>query len=308
MRCMPNSELQSLSPIEQIYDRNVCAEKLKHGTKYEQLTALVFQVLDANAMVNHNVKLRGDGKLTVHQIDVEITRGGDTRHVVIECRDKSGQNKIDLDQARSFATVVNQLGAHGIMVTTNGFTAGAMTLAADEGIELMVLRPFLPNDIDGRLMTMDVKIRGVIPVAETLQIRVIQTTESQIRVEWEQKIPLDSPIISGSPFHVFEDLVGSLMSSPLESPIFNEQQTTSKNFTPPIVVLLEGREIHISGMRLEFHLDSIETSLTIDAGERIAELILKSLNSETDRVIWKDELQNFLFVDPGRVVKRPPYL
>ena len=108
---------ENLSPIEQIYDRNVAAEKLKHGTKYEQLTALVFQSLDGSSEIVHDVKLRGDGKSTTHQIDVHITRSGKAGRVIIECRDKTDPNKIDLDEARSFATVIRQLSVTGIMVT-----------------------------------------------------------------------------------------------------------------------------------------------------------------------------------------------
>jgi hypothetical protein len=75
---------EPLSPIEVIYDRNVAAEKLKHGTKFEQLTALVFQLLDADVTVEHDVKLRGDGKTTVHQIDVHVARGPKMK----QCRDR----------------------------------------------------------------------------------------------------------------------------------------------------------------------------------------------------------------------------
>lgn len=150
---------ENLSPIEQIYDRNVAAEKLKHGTKYEQLTALVFQSLDGSSEIVHDVKLRGDGKSTTHQIDVHITRSGKAGRVIIECRDKTDPNKIDLDEARSFATVIRQLSVTGIMVTTTDFTRGAKTLAQDEGIELFTLRPFLEADKEGRVESIIIAMR-----------------------------------------------------------------------------------------------------------------------------------------------------
>jgi hypothetical protein len=159
-----------LSPIEVIYDRTVAAEKLKHGTKYERLTAVVFQLLDADATVEHDLKLRGDGKATVHQIDVHIARGPRRKRVIIECRDKVEPNKIERDDARSFATVVRHLDADGVMVTTTGFTAGARTLAADEGLRLMTLKPFLPVDAEGRLMAIDIKARAVMPVPDNVHI------------------------------------------------------------------------------------------------------------------------------------------
>jgi hypothetical protein len=54
--------------IERIHDRFVAEETLKSGTKYEQLAALVFQVLDRSALIVHDVKLSGPGKEAEHQI------------------------------------------------------------------------------------------------------------------------------------------------------------------------------------------------------------------------------------------------
>jgi hypothetical protein len=48
--------------IEHIHDRLVAAEKLKSGTKYERLAALVFQILDRAACVVHDVELRGPAR------------------------------------------------------------------------------------------------------------------------------------------------------------------------------------------------------------------------------------------------------
>jgi hypothetical protein len=45
--------------IEHIYDRLVAEDKLKSGTKYERLAALVFQILDQGSFVVHDVVLRG---------------------------------------------------------------------------------------------------------------------------------------------------------------------------------------------------------------------------------------------------------
>lgn len=49
-------------PIEHIYNRMVAEEKLKAGTKYERLAALVFQILDRAWFVIHDVELRGPAR------------------------------------------------------------------------------------------------------------------------------------------------------------------------------------------------------------------------------------------------------
>lgn len=53
--------------LDFVYDRLVADEKLKRGTKYERLTAIVFKILDSSAVVIHDVRLRAPGKKSVHQ-------------------------------------------------------------------------------------------------------------------------------------------------------------------------------------------------------------------------------------------------
>lgn len=293
----------SLSPIELIYDRNVASEKLKHGTKYEQLTALVFQVLDADATVEHDVKLRGDGKTTVHQIDVHITRGAQTRRVVIECRDKNEPNKIELDEARSFATVVRQLDADGVMVTTTGFTEGARTLAADEGMNLMTLKPFLPADADDRLMAIEVNLRAVMPVPDSVHITA-PTAEGSDFGEGTYSVPLDAFIIGGSHAATLRDLLGSLMDAPLEGTVPEGSQTTVREFVPPVLLDVDGRRMAIGTIRVDYHVEVEEVVFRVDAGDRIAELVLRSVDGAIDRVIWDADLQRYIVDPTGLVVER----
>ncbi|KIL36210.1 hypothetical protein SD71_09695 [Cohnella kolymensis] len=65
-----------LESIEQIYNRLIAEEKLKNGSKYERLAAVVYKILDDSKTVIHDMRLRGDGKSAQHQIDVTIEKGG----------------------------------------------------------------------------------------------------------------------------------------------------------------------------------------------------------------------------------------
>lgn len=51
-------------PIDLLYTEIVADEKLKHGTKYERLAALVFKQLRESDTVTHDVRLRGEGRRT----------------------------------------------------------------------------------------------------------------------------------------------------------------------------------------------------------------------------------------------------
>jgi hypothetical protein len=53
--------------LDLVYDRLVADEKLKRGTRYERLIAIVFKILDSSAVVIHDVRLRAPGKKSVHQ-------------------------------------------------------------------------------------------------------------------------------------------------------------------------------------------------------------------------------------------------
>jgi hypothetical protein len=288
-----------LSPVEQIYNRNVVAEKLKHGTKYERLTALVVQILDADATVIHDVRLRGDGKRTVHQIDVHVSRGDENRRVIIECRDKTGSHKVTLDEARSFATVARQLQAVGAMVTTTDFTRAARSLAEDEEIHLFTLRPFLDADREGRLMAIDLTIRAIAP--DFVAVQVFSPDGQPGR---EQRLSGDASVIAGASGTLGELLYG-LLELPLE-PTVNDLRTSTATFDPPVIVAGGEGPVSITKIRVDYRLAVHEETIRVDAGRRIAELVLRSLDGKVDKVVWDRDLQRHA-IDPqtGTVVPRP---
>jgi hypothetical protein len=288
-----------LSPIEQIYDHHIAEEKMKHGTKFEQLTALVFKVLDGDSSVKHNVRLRGDGKTTIHQIDVHIMKGDLRERMIIECRDKTEPNKISLDETRSFATVVRHLDATGIMVTTTDFTAGAHSLAEDEGLLLFTLKPFLDEDQEGRLMVIDLDIRAVMPIPDNVQV---ESPESGVG---HQAISMDSAVISGSSAPTFRHVLESFMDAPLQGDVPEGQQTTERAFDPPLVIDLQGHLLTITRMRVDYHVEVEVIKQRVDAGMKVAEMILRSTDGNIDRVIWDTDLSRYC-IDPnsGDVIRR----
>lgn len=149
--------------IELIYDRAIADEKLKDGTKYERLTAIIFKILQESAYVVHDVRLRGDGKRTAHQIDVQIATGPeqDRRRILIECKDHEPGTKADLSELRDFnGALVTLQPARGIFVTTTSYTAPARSYARDENITLVELRPFTEQDWEGRLREIHLKGDG----------------------------------------------------------------------------------------------------------------------------------------------------
>ncbi len=127
--------------IDLVYDRLVAAEKLKLGTKYERLAALVFNLLTERETV-HDLRLRGATGVK-HQIDAVV--GDERRRVLIEAKDYD--RPVDLPVVRNFWAVVEDLQPdEAFIVTTEGFSANARTYAEAKGIKLAVLR--IPRDED----------------------------------------------------------------------------------------------------------------------------------------------------------------
>jgi hypothetical protein len=290
------------SEIEQIYDRNVAEEALKHGTKYERLTAFIFQTLDATATtVQHDVRLRGDGKKTKNQIDVWITNGGQRSRVIIECRDKTDPNKIGVDEVRAFATVVRHMDARGIMVTTTDYTHGARDLGDDEGIQLLTLRPFQDTDAEGRLIAIEVNIRVVNPVPDAIVIKPVDAS-----LDGQQlTVGLSAPVTGASNEHAtIRDLIWSMMDAPLEGEVPSGNRSSELTFDPPVTVDNDGQMLDIAEIRVQYHVEVSETHSRVDAGARIAELVLRTLDGSFDRVIWNEDLKRFE-LDPKTKTVRP---
>jgi hypothetical protein len=86
--------------IDLAYYRLVAEEKLKSGSKYERLAAIVFRELTGNTTV-HDLRLRGESGVA-HQIDAVV--GPESRRVLIEAKDYD--KPIGLSIVRDFSAVV----------------------------------------------------------------------------------------------------------------------------------------------------------------------------------------------------------
>jgi hypothetical protein len=292
------------SGIDEVYDRAIAVERLKHGTKYERLTALVFQLLDEDSTIEHDVRLRGNKKRTWHQIDVRITKADEEKRVLIECRDKDDGNKVGLSEARSFATVIRHLEANGIMVTTTDYTKGAQDLAADESIQLLALRPFRDFDREGRVAAINVQFRAVFPVPEQVHAVPAGYTDRPNLL-----VHTTAPIISGSTHPTFGALLWSIMDTPLTGPVPVGTQEVSRHFNPPIVTVdSDSQNVSIVALNVSYHVEVNEQTIRIDAGARIAELILRSLDGTFSKVVWREDLHRFILDESGTVRSNSPPL
>lgn len=117
----------------------------KSGTAYERLAAVVLAVLGWEG-VRHDTRVRPAGRRTTHQLDITATRrDGSVRQLLVECKDwRKGVGKPTMD---ALVGVRDQAGFDAAMaVTTKGFTRGAVNVAVDEDLAMVILRQVRPDD------------------------------------------------------------------------------------------------------------------------------------------------------------------
>jgi len=301
--------------IERIHDRLVAEQKLKSGTKYERLAALVFQVLDRSSMVVHDVTLSGPGKEAEHQIDVSATdRLGKARRVVVEARDR--QESVDLKQARDFFGVVHQLKPDASwLVSVTGFTSEAEKFARDEGIALAVLRPVEPGE-DNRVKSMQFTLRMRAMGTPTITTWLAADEEERIRLQelLSDREGVKEHMVADATFYF--DAEGNRQGTlkDLLEPIFQSLELElgtnegQHEFDAIHYLDLASHRAAIRGFQYRVELAEGVREFTVGNAESVAELIFRSIEGTVgqavDRVFYDTDLNGLMLDGDGRVIAR----
>lgn len=158
--------------VDLVYDQYVAQEKLKNGTKYERIAAIVFCLLREQTVV-HDLRLTGASGVA-HQIDAVI--GAGRKRVLIEAKDYA--TRVGLGVVRDFFGVVEDLRPDGAyVVTTEGFTGPAKKYAAAKDIHLGILRVPRKGDLSG--------------LVQSILLTINATTFESGTVTWEAADPAE---------------------------------------------------------------------------------------------------------------------
>jgi hypothetical protein len=310
-------------PIELIYDELVAEEKLKAGTKYERLAAIVFKILNAEESVIHDVKLTGDGLETPHQIDVHVRRGEREFRWIVECRDfaaDASSPKIGLGEARDFASVVRDLKPdEAMMLTTVGFTRHAETYAREQKIRLAILREFRDHaDWEGRLR--EFRVKGNLQAASDLKVTswLVVDDEERQRVRplleaagsWEEQQVLDTHS------EYFLDPEGEPEATLAEvlDPIYLDIQRGLKSGINTGTAMLDRPRhlrfgevlVALRGFEWEVELFTWTHEWASRVGDGLARLLLKTLDAEIDQAIFERDIVAWEIDGDGKVTSRRP--
>ncbi|PRD06932.1 hypothetical protein CQ058_28310 [Bacillus sp. MYb56] len=299
--------------METIYNEFIADEKLKNGTKYERLAAVVFKSLNTTDAVIHNLTLKGDGKKTPHQIDVIIERANVSKRVLVECKDYD--TKVGISIIRDFFGAVSQIKPdEAFVVTTEGYTRGARLFAEEEGIKLAILRGFKENDWDGRIKEVQIKssLRSISAPRITSWVAASQEVIDNFNAN-PNKDEMSSVQGTNTVDTFFYDRQGNRQDNhqTVLKPIFysflqntNSPTTGRYEFESTKYIKMAGVLVEIKGFKYEFSIGEYVSELIIDAGEKVALLLFEVIDGTIDKIIFQQNLDNWTFNDDGEVIPK----
>lgn len=300
--------------IDNIYNEYIAEEKLKQGTKYEKLAAVVFKTLNQNDVVIHDLILRGDGKKTGHQIDVTVrSRGSNVvKRILIECKDYD--SKVGISIVRDFFGAISQIKPDkAFVVTTQGYTKGARTFAEDEGIILAILKGFKEEDWKGRIKTVHIKTKVISMNQPTLswvaanehEERNFLASANPKEVDKVQSIDTTETFFydeAGNPLENFQIVLNPILNCLPRNP--DSPTTGFYEFDSIKYIKMAGVLVGIKGFNYKFTSSQSIFESIIDQGNKIALLVFKALDDEFNQIIFNQDLDKWTFDDNGEVISK----
>jgi hypothetical protein len=209
------------SAIEDLHVALFGFRPAKAGTAYERLAAVVLATLGWEGVV-HDTTETAPGKLAGHQLDVTGRHpSGEIKRLIVECKDWDevvGQGTLD-----TLVGVLAQVEADAAAVmTTKGYTSGAIDVAVDQDIAVLRLRPFDPENPDLYVKTITFTLEPVGSVYE----------------DWDVELMPEAGLPSGTTFQIAiggTDHLLHLDGSPAETvaEIIEAQKTTLEEGSYP---------------------------------------------------------------------------
>jgi hypothetical protein len=293
------------TPIELLYSRLVANEKIKSGSALERIAALVFFELEQDATVTHQVRLRGSGE-TYHWIDVVVTRGGETRRTLIECKDYDKQ--VGLEEALVFGGRLAQFPYDdAFMITTVGFTRPALTYLADQEVIPVVLRPISTDDhiVKKIVFTID----GHFDDNVRVDLMITDPDEAALL---EPSVGARTMLEAGNLYAVNGEFIESLaeaITRTMMMPIADSKPgpyTRDITFDEPYLLEMDSRRARLDGFVVSWDHFVATHSFSVET-KAIPALVLANAQGGIERVFSESEILELSFADDGKtVIRRVP--
>jgi hypothetical protein len=290
------------SEIENLHESTFGFRPAKLGAAYERLTAVVLAALGWVDVVQDTVE-HSPGKRASHQLDVTARHpDGTVRRLIVECKDWKttvGKNALDALVGRR-----SQLGADAAAVlTTRGFTEGAVGVASDECVSLLVLRRFNPASPDLFARTVTLVTEFFYPVRSNWSVDFLPGLALPPNVKLRISSPDRLLHLNGDLAETVEDILKA-HASPMTEGVFQQQADFPDGRLIPTA---NGSPIAITALRWTetMHKSSITH---VSEGQGEPELVLEQIDDNgevTDgRIVVDRELNAWNIDADGNVVPR----
>jgi len=296
--------------IDNIYDSHIIDEKLKTGTKYERLAAVVYKTFQEDDVIIHDLRLRGEGKTAEHQIDVTIEKQGNRKRILVECKDYD--DVVGIGIIRDFYGAVAQIKPDdAIVVTTQGFTQGAVKFAKDENIKFAILREFNEEDWEGRLRRLVLNMRMIFMNTPHITSWLIADPSllDEVNATLGSNLGNEQEADTTETYFYTENGDQAETFQQVLHPIFNSFQRVAGKTTKGKYEFEKIRYIKLCGVTVpvrgfEYEFNSHESVITtiIDEGAKVATLLYKMLDGTIDTVIFDQQLEKWTFDEDGQVI------
>ncbi|MEV5024775.1 restriction endonuclease [Paenibacillus sp. LPE1-1-1.1] len=300
--------------IDEIYNKHIAEEKLKNGSKYERLAAVVFKSLDESDTVIHDLRLRGDGKKAQHQIDVTIEKNHNKKRILIEC--KEYDSLIGIGIIRDFFGAVNQIKPdEAIVITKKGYTSGARKFADDENIKLAILKEAEESDWDGLIRTIVVNGTLIIPYDLAVALHIdLENASNSLKQQYLQygNETLNNSIerdhfynSTGEQVANFSETINTFSVSIKNNVIDGETIKGNHTFSEPMYVKVLDELALVTGFDYSYviRVESFET--VIDDGQKVAALLYRLIDNDNEKhMIFAENIDKWTFDDNGEVMSK----
>lgn len=300
------------SPIDELYKSIYGELPEKAGTAFERFAAAASKLINRDADVAHDTRIRGEHSNSLYQIDVEVS-DDDGRHAG-EAKDYTERNaKVGRPDLQKLGGALPDIDVDtGRFFSATGYTKPAQQYASaaesiiGKKIDLYHLREVVETDMEGRIKTIVFRFHIILPAYERSSFTPVWTQDGNEL--------LRELVLSGKIANELNLQIQSVFSSD-GSVVATIQDLTSQGFggdanvknisgswpLPGGHVMVDGYPIPIHGITYEVAFDEEVRELVIEASGK-ATLLIRSQDGSVDKILQDIDLKRVAFDQDGNAV------
>lgn len=297
------------SPIDELY-RSIYGElPEKAGTAFERLAAAAWKLLNCDADVAHDTRMRGALSKSLYQIDVEAA--DDDGHHAGEAKDYTERNaKVGRPDLQKLGGALPDINVDtGKFFSATGYTNPAQQYASaaerivGKKIDLYDLREVVEKDLEGRIKKIICQLHIITPAYDRSSFTPVWTPEgtkllrelvasgriaNEVRLQIHEIVSSDGSVLT---------TIHGLTSRGFGGGATGKDASGSWSL-PGGHISVEGYIIPIHGITYEVAFDEDIQQIVIEASGK-ATLLLKSHDGSVDKVLQDVDLKRVTFDEDG---------